>query len=143
MIRSLYRACWTALLALLFSLPFCQPAAAQEFPSKALRVVVPWPAGGLVDVAARLVGVRLQAALGQAVVIDNKVGAGGVIGADLVAKAPADGHTLVFTTSALTINAALRATLGRLGRRRAADFSAAHLAARHRRWWAGLLRGAR
>jgi tripartite-type tricarboxylate transporter receptor subunit TctC len=111
MIRSLYRARWTPVLALLFSLPFCLPAAAQEFPSKALRVVVPWPAGGLVDVAARLVGVRLQAALGQAVVIDNKVGAGGVIGADLVAKAPADGHTLVFTTSALTINAALRAKL--------------------------------
>jgi len=111
MIRSLYRACSTAMLALLFSLPFCQLAAAQEFPSKALRVVVPWPAGGLVDVAARLVGVRLQAALGQAVVVDNKVGAGGVIGADLVAKSPADGHTLVFTTSALAINAALRAKL--------------------------------
>lgn len=83
-------------------------AGAETFPSKPIRVVVPWPAGGLVDVAARQLGQRMQTALGQPVVIDNKVGAGGVLGADLVAKAPADGHTLLFTTSALTINAALR-----------------------------------
>jgi len=83
-------------------------AGAQTYPSKPIRVVVPWPAGGLVDVAARQLGQRMQTALGQPVVIDNKLGAGGNIGADLVAKAPADGYTLLFTTSALTINAALR-----------------------------------
>lgn len=104
MIRTLKHRWMTATVALLIS----TAASAQEFPSKPLRVVVPWPAGGLVDVAARLVGTRLQTALGQPVVIDNKVGAGGAIGADLVAKAPADGHTLLFTTSALTINAAMR-----------------------------------
>lgn len=83
-------------------------AGAQTYPSKPIRVVIPWPAGGLVDVAARQLGQRMQTALGQPMVMDNKVGAGGNIGAELVAKAPADGYTLLFTTSALTMNAALR-----------------------------------
>lgn len=86
-------------------------AGAQTYPSKPIRVVVPWPAGGLVDVAARQLGQRMQNMLGQPLVIENKVGAGGNIGADLVAKSAADGHTLLFTTSALTINAALRSTM--------------------------------
>lgn len=82
-------------------------AHAQSYPARSLRVVVPWPAGGLVDVAARQLGTRLQGALGQPVVVENRVGAGGSIGADLVAKASADGHTLLFSTSALTINVAM------------------------------------
>jgi len=81
---------------------------AETYPSKPIRVVVPWPAGGLVDVAARQLGQRMQTALGQPMVMDNKVGAGGNLGAELVAKAPADGYTLLFTTSALTMNAAMR-----------------------------------
>ncbi len=87
------------------------PASAQAYPARPLRIVVPWPAGGLVDVAARQLGTRLQAALGQPVVVENRVGAGGSIGADLVAKAPADGHTLLFSTSALTINVAMQTKL--------------------------------
>jgi tripartite-type tricarboxylate transporter receptor subunit TctC len=83
-------------------------ALAQDYPSRPLRIVVPWPPGGLVDVAARAMASRLQASLAQTVIVENKVGAGGNIGADLVAKAPADGYTLLLTTSALTINAALR-----------------------------------
>jgi tripartite-type tricarboxylate transporter receptor subunit TctC len=83
------------------------PAHAQDYPARPIRVVVPWPAGGLVDVAARQLGTRLQAALGQPVVVENRAGAGGSIGADQVAKAPADGHTLLFSTSALTINVAM------------------------------------
>lgn len=83
-------------------------ANAQTYPSKPIRVVVPWPAGGLIDVAARQLGQRIQTATGQPMVIDNKVGAGGNIGAELVAKSPADGYTLLFTTSALTMNVALR-----------------------------------
>lgn len=82
---------------------------AQGYPSKPVRMVVPWPGGGLVDVAARQLAPRLQAALGQPVVVDNRVGAGGAIGADVVAKAPPDGHTLLFTTSALTMGAAMGA----------------------------------
>ncbi|MEI6028590.1 MAG: tripartite tricarboxylate transporter substrate binding protein [Betaproteobacteria bacterium] len=87
------------------------PAFAQGYPARPLRIVVPWPAGGLVDVAARQLGTRLQAALGQPVVVENRVGAGGSIGADVVAKAPADGHTLLFSTSALTINVAMQTKL--------------------------------
>lgn len=83
------------------------PAVAQGYPDKPVRLVVPWPAGGLVDIAARSVAKELQVSMGQPFVIDNKAGAGGVIGADLVAKAPPDGYTLAFTTSALNMNAAL------------------------------------
>lgn len=83
------------------------PCRAQEFPAKPVRVVVPWPPGGLVDVAARAVAKELQVGTGQPFVIDNKPGAGGVIGADVVAKSPPDGYTLTLTTSALNMSAAL------------------------------------
>ncbi len=86
-------------------------APAQEYPAKPVHVVVPWPPGGLVDVAGRLLGERLQSALGQPFLIENKPGAGGVIGADQVAKAAPDGYTVLLTTSALTMNAALKKKL--------------------------------
>ena len=86
------------------------PAGASEYPDKPVRLVVPWPAGGLVDIAARTSGTALQAALGQPFVVENKPGAGGSIGADAVAKAAPDGYTLVLTTSALNMNAAIRRT---------------------------------
>lgn len=82
-------------------------AVAQDYPARPIRMIVPWPAGGLVDIAARTVAKELQASMGQPVVIDNKAGAGGVIGADLVAKSAPDGYTLTLTTSALNMNAAL------------------------------------
>jgi tripartite-type tricarboxylate transporter receptor subunit TctC len=82
-------------------------ASAQDYPARPVRVLVPWPAGGIVDLAARTVGERLQSSLGQTFITDNRAGAGGVTGADVVAKAAPDGHTLVFTTSALNMNAAL------------------------------------
>ena len=89
----------TALIALpaLATLPLS--AAAQAWPAKPLRLVIPFPAGGATDIIGRLLAQKLGAALGQQVVIDNKPGAGGTIGADLVAKAPADGHTLLLATS--------------------------------------------
>jgi tripartite-type tricarboxylate transporter receptor subunit TctC len=86
-------------------------ARAQAYPTRPIRLVVPWPAGGLVDIAARQLATRLQTALGHPVVVENKAGAGGNIGADVAAKAAPDGHTLVFTTSALTINTALQPKL--------------------------------
>ncbi len=64
-----------------------------------MRLVIPFPAGGATDILGRLLAQKLGAALGQQVVIDNKPGAGGTIGSDLVAKAPADGHTLLQATS--------------------------------------------
>ena len=75
------------------------PAAAQAWPAKPVRLVIPFPAGGATDILGRLLAQKLGAALGQQVVIDNKPGAGGTIGSDLVAKAPADGHTLLQATS--------------------------------------------
>jgi tripartite-type tricarboxylate transporter receptor subunit TctC len=86
------------------------PASAQAdvYPNKPIRVIVPWPAGGLVDILARTVGERLQTSLGQPVVVENRTGAGGSIGADAVAMAAPDGYTLALTTTALNMNAALR-----------------------------------
>ena len=97
-----------AWLAALLACAAAPSAVAQDYPSKPIRVIVPWPAGGLVDIAARAVATRLQAGLAQTVIVDNKVGAGGLIGADQGAKATPDGYTLVLTTSALTINTAMR-----------------------------------
>jgi tripartite-type tricarboxylate transporter receptor subunit TctC len=70
--------------------------AQQDWPTRPVRLVVPFPGGGLVDSFARPYAQRLQQAYGQPAVVENRVGAGGNIGADLVAKSPADGHTLLF-----------------------------------------------
>ena len=72
---------------------------AQAYPSKPIRMVVPFAAGGATDVLARVVGEKMAAGLGQPVIIDNKPGAAGIIGTDAVAKAPADGYTLVLALS--------------------------------------------
>jgi tripartite-type tricarboxylate transporter receptor subunit TctC len=74
-------------------------ASAQTYPSKPIRFIVPFPAGGPRDVQARLLGPKLTEAWGQAVVIDNRAGANGVIGTEIAARSPADGHTLVMITA--------------------------------------------
>ncbi|MFC5498899.1 tripartite tricarboxylate transporter substrate binding protein [Caenimonas terrae] len=75
-----------------------------HWPSRPVRIVVPYPAGGVTDVVARMLGDKLAPLLGQAVIVDNKAGAGGTIGMDAVAKAD-DGHTLAFAAiSPLTLN---------------------------------------
>jgi tripartite-type tricarboxylate transporter receptor subunit TctC len=82
-----------ATLAVLLSFPLL--AAEQAYPSKPIRLVVPFPAGGSLDVVARAIGQKLTEAWGQPVVIDNRPGAGGNIGADLVAKSAPDGYTIL------------------------------------------------
>ena len=86
--------------------------AAQGFPTKPIRIVVGFPAGGPLDQHARLLSDKLQAVLGQPVVVDYKAGAGGTVGAQEVMKAPADGHTLMLAnTGVMVINPALYSRL--------------------------------
>jgi tripartite-type tricarboxylate transporter receptor subunit TctC len=82
-------------------------AQAQNYPNKSVRIVVPFAAGGPADNYARFIGQRLGDALGQPFVIDNRPGAGSIIGTDLVAKAPADGYTLLMMSNTHTVNETL------------------------------------
>lgn len=85
---------------------------ADTYPAKPIQLVVPFPPGGATDVIGRLVGKKLGERLGQAVVIDNRAGAGTVIGAGFVASAPADGYTLLISSgSTFTINPAIHSKL--------------------------------
>jgi len=87
------------------------PAFAQTYPTKPVRIIVPFPPGQASDVIARLVGQKMSENLGQQVVVDNRVGAGGNIGSDMGAKAPPDGYTLTMATAALPISASVYAKL--------------------------------
>ena len=87
------------LIALLFAALLSAAVQAQDYPSRPLRFIVPYPPGALTDVLARAIGDRLATALKQPVVVENRAGAGTLLGADLVAKAPADGYTLLMATS--------------------------------------------
>jgi tripartite-type tricarboxylate transporter receptor subunit TctC len=86
------------------ALPLSMPAMAQSWPIKPVRMIVPFAAGGSTDVLARMLGERLQNMWGQPVVVENRAGAGGNIGGDVVAKSAADGYTLLFASGSITIN---------------------------------------
>jgi tripartite-type tricarboxylate transporter receptor subunit TctC len=78
-------------------------ALAQPYPTQTIRIIVPFPAGGINDTVARLIGPLLQTTLGQPVVIDNRPGASGILGTNAVVTAPSDGHTLLMVASSHTV----------------------------------------
>ncbi|HEV7264606.1 MAG TPA: tripartite tricarboxylate transporter substrate binding protein [Falsiroseomonas sp.] len=88
-------------------LPLARPALAQGYPERPLRVVVPFGPGGGTDNLVRVIEPHVRAAFGQSLVIENRAGAGGTIGSDLVARAPADGYTVLVVDSSFAINPSL------------------------------------
>lgn len=100
-----------AAIALSLGLSALAPATAQDFPKGPVKLIVPFPPGGPTDTVARLLGQKLQETWGQPVIVDYKPGAGTVIGADFVAKSPADGLTVGMVNSSLAVNPTLRKKL--------------------------------
>lgn len=86
-----------------------QATQAQAFPSKPIRMIVPFPAGGTTDIVARLVAQRMSESMGQPVLVENRGGAGGAIGADVVAKAPPDGYTILMHNITFPISSVAQA----------------------------------
>src|SRR5260370_39263519 len=94
-------------VACIASILLCVPALAQDYPNHAVKIVVPFAAGGPADIYARFLGQRLQDALGQPFAIEDRPGAGSVIGTDAGAKSPPDGYTLLMMSNTHTVNESL------------------------------------
>src|SRR5438105_11648398 len=106
----MFRTAKTLLIAAL--LVVSTASLAQTYPSKPIHILVPYPAGGTSDILARTIGQRLSQSLGQPIIVENKPGANGNVGADLVAKSPADGYTLLLADiGALAISPSVYPTL--------------------------------
>lgn len=101
LLRSLFLACMVA----------AAPAIAQTYPDRAVKVVIPWPPGGIADTTARLIAQHLQDAYGKPFVADNRPGAATIIGTTAVAKAPPDGYTLLLANTNISTNPSLFKTL--------------------------------
>src|SRR4051812_31680268 len=99
------------LSSLLLTAALAPAATAQSYPVKSIRIIVPFAAGGAVDVIARLVGAQMSENVGQAVIIENRPGASGTLGADVVAKSPPDGYTILPNSSGQALAPALFRTL--------------------------------
>src|SRR4249920_189980 len=108
---------------LLLACGIFQHAPAQQFPSKPLRIIVPFPAGGTTDIAARIVAQRMQETMGQPVLVENRGGAGGTIGADAVAKSAPDGYTLLMHNITFPLASTSLALAGRLPYNLDTDFA--------------------
>jgi len=99
--------CSASRAALAVALLACTGAIAQTYPAKPVRVIVPFGAGGPADIYARFLGQHMQSALGQPFVVEDRPGAGSIIGTDIVAKSPADGYTLLLMSNTHTVNESL------------------------------------
>ena len=109
--RNLVRDVVTALTAMAL-LSSAVPACAQKtYPTKPIRFISPFSAGGSTDILARIIGQKMNEAWGQPVVVENRPGAGGNLGAEVVAKAAPDAHTLLLSASSVAINPSLYATM--------------------------------
>jgi tripartite-type tricarboxylate transporter receptor subunit TctC len=97
----------TAVIAALATAVLACPALAQEYPAKPIRIIVPFVPGGATDILARLLSARFQEAFGQPAPVENRAGAGGTIGAEVVAKSPPDGYVLLMTSASLAVNVTL------------------------------------
>src|SRR5262245_34627861 len=106
-------------------------AGAQDYPVRPVRFIVPYAAGGSSDIIARIYGQRLSETLGQTFVVDNRPGAGGTIGTDILAKSPADGYTLILQDMPHTINPAV---YGKVPYDPVKDFTTLTLVARAPSW---------
>lgn len=99
---------WTILTVLGLLVSGLPAAHAAEFPNKPIRWIIPFPPGGSNDVLGRYIGIKLTQRIGQQIVIDNRGGANGIIGAHLAAQSPADGYTLLMISTSWIMNAAIR-----------------------------------
>ena len=102
---------WAAIMMGAAVLSSVLPVAAQSYPTRPVRIVLPFAAGGGTDLLARLLAQRYTDVFGQPAMVDNRPGAGGNLGAEIVAKAPPDGYTLLFSTTSTAINATLYSKL--------------------------------
>ena len=116
--------CAVALMAC--GLPYT--AAAQNYPARPIRIVVPFPAGGTTDIVARIVGQRMSESMGQPVIVDNRGGAGGTLGADLVAKADPDGYTILMHNITFPLSSVAQALAKRLPFDAERDFAGVSIA---------------
>jgi tripartite-type tricarboxylate transporter receptor subunit TctC len=87
---------WSGFMLVVLTLVLATAAQAQSYPDRPIRLIVPFAAGGTVDIIARIVGARLAEVTGAKVIVDDRGGAGGVIGTEMVAQSPGDGYTLLF-----------------------------------------------
>ncbi len=101
------RRAWQPLVAAFVAVLVAPLAAAQDYPSKPVRIIVPFAAGGPADVYARFIAQRLQESMGQTFIVDDRPGAGSIIGTDAVAKSPPDGYTLLLMSNTHTVNESL------------------------------------
>src|ERR1700687_21045 len=99
----MYRALVLRKRSVILLLAICAPVAAQTYPSRPIRMVVPFPGGGATDTTARLFAQLMSEQLGQPIVVENRTGATGSIGGVAVARANPDGHTILYTSSSFAL----------------------------------------